>query len=523
MQNHSLSHDSAVLIIGGSLVGLSAALFLARRGVATIVIEKHHDSAPHPRAMGFTERTMEHYRAAGIGERIAQVPPQARLRRVRADSLTGAWHQETEWTPGETQERRASASPCAGAAIAQDRLEPILRSAATQQGADLRLGHELLAFRQDDQGVTAQVRVRDSGALVTLRAAYLIGADGAASPVRAALGIERQGIGHLRTLRSILVRCPGAEPYLARGITQFDIEQPGFTCFLTTSGDGRWALMFDQTQPVGDDLVALVRRALGQELAVEVLATGCWELAGRIADRFSQGRVFLAGDAAHQLPPTRGGFGANTGIDDAANLAWKLAMVVQGRSSPLLLDTYDEERRPIAWLRHQQTFARPDYAHWAKGTLEHAALFGNEAMELGQLQRSAAILGAGPDLPAAAHPDQWAGQPGTRIPHVWVEAGGRTLSTLDLATDGFVLLAQERSWIDAARARTGPAWPLRALQIGVDLVFPADASFAQRFGVGENGAVLVRPDALIAWRASGLAADPARTLADAMKQVALLA
>nr|WP_187364413.1 FAD-dependent monooxygenase [Massilia genomosp. 1] len=474
------------MIIGGSLVGLSAALFLARRGVATIVIEKHHDSAPHPRAMGFTERTMEHYRAAGIGERIAQVPPQARLRRVRADSLTGAWRQETEWTPGETQERRASASPCG-------------------------------------EGVTAQVRVRDSGAVLTLRAAYLIGADGAGSPVRTALGIERQGIGHLRTLRSILFRCPGAEPYLARGITQFDIEQPGFKCFLTTYGDGRWALMFDQTQPVGDDLVELVRRALGQDLAVEVLATGRWELAGRIADRFSQGRVFLAGDAAHQLPPTRGGFGANTGIDDAANLAWKLSRVVQRRSSPLLLDTYDAECRPIAWLRHQQTLARPDYAQWAKGTLEHEALFGNEAMELGQLQRSAAILGAGPALPAAAHPDQWAGQPGTRMPHVWIEAGGRTLSTLDLATDGFVLLAQDRSWIDAARAQTGPACPLRALQVGVEIVFPADASFEHRFGVAADGAVLVRPDALIAWRASRLAADPARTLADAIKQVAMLA
>lgn len=518
MQNHFPSDDSAVVIIGGSLVGLSAALFLARRGVATIVIDKHKGSAPHPRAIGFTERTMEHYRAAGIGERIAQAPSHARLRRVRADSLTGAWHQETEWTPGETQERRAGASPCSGAAIAQDSLEPIVRGAAAAHGADLRLGHELLGFEQDANGVTARVRVRDSGVEYTLRAAYLIGADGADSPVRTALGIERQGVGHLRTLRSILFRCPGAEPYLARGIKQFDIEQPGFKSFLTTYSDGRWALMFDETQPLGDDLVALVQRALGQDLALEVLATGRWELAGRIADRFSQGRVFLAGDAAHQLPPTRGGFGANTGIDDAANLAWKLAMVVQGRSSPLLLGTYDEERRPIAWLRHQQTFARPDYAHWAGAALAQAPLHGNEAMELGQLQRSAAIVGAGPELPPAAHPDQWAGQPGTRVPHVWVEAAGGTLSTLDLSADDFVLLAQDRRWIDAARAH---AWPLRALQVGVEIVFPSDASFAQSFGVGADGAALVRPDAIIAWRASGLAADPAAALADAMKQVAM--
>ena len=181
-----------------------------------------------------------------------------------------------------------------------------------------------------------------------------------------------------------------------------------------------------------DTLRAMVHRAVGRsDFEVDIITTGRWEMSALIADPFSAGRIFLAGDAAHTLPPTRGGYGANTGIVDAHNLAWKLASVLSGDSTPALLETYDAERRPIAWLRHQQTFARQDYAAVANGVAEGAPIYEDDAMELGELYRSGAVLGASDGLPPAALPETWAGQPGTRAPHLWIEREGERISTLE--------------------------------------------------------------------------------------------
>jgi 2-polyprenyl-6-methoxyphenol hydroxylase-like FAD-dependent oxidoreductase len=437
-----------VLIVGGSLVGLSASLFLRHHHVAHLLIDKHRGSAPHPRAMGFTEITMEHYRACGIADRIPQADPSARLRRVQVETLFGDWAGETEWTPGEPADRSAALSPCSGAAIAQDRMEPILRDAAVEAGAEMRLGVELIALTQDDARATAMVRDRADGNEDTITADWVIACDGADSMVRESLGITRSGVGHLRTLRSVLFRCRDADAVLDRGAQQFEIDQAGFRAFLTTYGDGRWVLMFDDDRERDtEELRAAVRRSLGRELPFEIITTGRWELAGRIADRYREGRVFLAGDAAHQLPPTRGGFGANTGIDDVWNLAWKLAAVLTGTARASLLGTYEAERHAIGWLRHQQTFSRPDYARWAPATFRAEPLFGNDAMEFGQLNRSAAIIGSSPELPAAAPPQVWAGQPGTRAPHVWKEGKVGTRSTLDLFGRDYVLLSANPAWM----------------------------------------------------------------------------
>ena len=323
-----------VLIIGGSLVGLSASLFLAWRGVPHILVEKHLGSSPHPRAMGFTETTIEHYRTVGIADRIPQSPPGKRLRRVKVASLSSDWISETDWTPGQAADRSHDLSPCTGAAIAQDKLEPILRNAAQELGAELRYGVELINFDQSAEKIWAQLRDRESGIEYKITADHLIAADGATSSIREILGIARSGVGHLRTLRSVLFRCPEADRYLERGAQQFEIEQEGFRGFLTTYGDSRWVLMFDDDKNRShEELSEAVRRALGSNMPFDIITTGQWEMAGRIANCYRQGQVFLAGDAAHQLPPTRGGFGANTGIDDVWNLAWKLERVVSGKAS----------------------------------------------------------------------------------------------------------------------------------------------------------------------------------------------
>ncbi|QRN98683.1 FAD-dependent monooxygenase [Archangium violaceum] len=512
--------STAVLVVGGGLVGLSAAMFLSWRGVPTVLVERHPGSSPHPRAIGYTPRTMELFRAVGLGARVPQAPADFRLRRSRVESLAGKWFEETPWTPEERRGPGLEYSPCAGAALSQDRLEPILREKAISLGADIRLETELLGFEQDADGVVASLRTRD-GREYAMRASYLVAADGHRSPIREALGIGRTGRGHIRTVRSVLFRAP-LEEYLRAGITQFNIDQPGLQAFLTTYGDGRWVLIFsDDEERDEGTLRALVSKAIGRtDLEVELITTGRWEMSALIADRFASGRVFLAGDAAHTLPPARGGYGANTGIDDAHNLAWKLSAVLSGASTPLLLDTYDAERRPIAWLRHGQLFARSDYAAVAAGTARDVPILDDSAVEFGQLYRSAAVLDAGDGLPPARRPEQWAGQPGTRAPHLWMFQGDERVSTLDLFQRTWVLLAEDERWCSAA-ARVGEQLGIevRCLRIGVDVRPSDEEAFRTAFGLGTGGASLIRPDGYVAWRAIELPEEPLRSLGEALGRV----
>jgi 2-polyprenyl-6-methoxyphenol hydroxylase-like FAD-dependent oxidoreductase len=511
-----------VLVVGGSLVGLSASLFLSWRGVSNIVIEKHEGSALHPRAMGFTERTMEYFTAVDLGEQIPQVVPGTRLRRAVVESLTGQWIRETVWTPESNAPTQGDAvTPHTGAAIPQDKLEPILRARATELGSQLLQGTELVSFEQDEEGVTVLVRNRATGEERSIRADYLVAADGASSSIREALGIAREGVGYLRTVGSVLFRCPEADQFLERGFQQFEIEQAGLRAFLTSYGDGRWVLMRTDGQDLdAQQLESLIWASLGKGFAIEVITTGRWEMAGRIATKYSEGRVFLAGDAAHQLPPTRGGFGANTGIDDVWNLSWKLAMVVVGKSSPALLDTYDAERRPIGWLRHQQTFARPDYAKWLKGPMEPQPLLSDIAMELGQLHRSAAVIGVSYDLPPAAHPSDWAGQPGVRAPYLEMTAAAGSTSTLDLVGKQFTLFAEDSRWLEAAsRVCASSGVPIVAVLIGKHAQADLD-EFRRRFGITSAGASLVRPDGIVGWRSVGGVSDADAALGYALREIA---
>jgi putative polyketide hydroxylase len=516
------AHDpesTQVLVVGGSLVGLAAAVFLAGHGVSVTVVEKHASSSTHPRAIGYTTRTLELFSAAGV-DLPATTQGHGPPRRAHVESLAGTWFDEFVWTPN-TAEPRGEYSPARATAIAQDRLEPILRNRAVALGADLRPSTEMTGFTQDDAGVSVTLQPRD-GARYRMRAQYVIAADGARSQIRDALGINRSGEGPLSIQRSILFRAP-IDHYLEHGVVQFEIKQPGLTAFLTTYSDGRWVLMLgDDVDRDPDQQRAVVRQAVGiPDLPVELLTTGRWELTALIADRFRSGRVFLAGDAAHQLPPNRGGYGANTGIEDAHNLAWKVAAVLRGDAAPTLLDTYDAERRPIAWLRHDQIFARSDYRAHLDAPASDVDIIDDIAMELGQLYRSSAVVGASGQLPPALRPDEWAGQPGTRAPHLALrESDGQTTSTLDLFQRDWVLLSQDSSWANVTAAA--------AEGLGIEAIFVAvDAekvlgpwTFQSAYGVASDGASLVRPDGYIAARWPTTPADPARELSDVLRRVA---
>jgi 2-polyprenyl-6-methoxyphenol hydroxylase-like FAD-dependent oxidoreductase len=450
---------------------------------------------------------------------------------VAAESLAGKWFAETEWSAGQAKSAPSRSppspqieySPCTGAAIAQDRLEPILRAKAIELGADVRLNTSLTAFQQDATGVTARLRQRD-GSEYDFRAQYLIAADGHSSPIRAALGIGQSGHGPMQTIRSVLFRAP-LDEYLAAGIAQFEIDQPGLKGMLTTYHDGRWLLMFSDDEERDEaTLRALVIRAIGRsDLDIEIITTGRWVLSALIADRFSSGRVFITGDAAHTLPPARGGYGANTGIEDSFNLAWKLASVLSGASTPKLLDTYDAERRPIAWLRHNQIFARKDYASVATDEEKKVAIVDDDAMELGQLYRSDAVLGAGDKLPPALRPEQWAGQPGTRAPHLWMTKDGEQLSTIDFLQKEWVLLTEDERWCAAADdASRELKFALQTWCVGKNLTSPTEAfrqEFRTAFGIGPAGASLIRPDGYVAWRSVDLPMDPSAVLASALARV----
>lgn len=528
MSQNPPTRSTAVLVVGGSLVGLSAAIFLAFHKVPIVVIERHQGSSKHPRAIGYTPRTMELYRAMGMEKQIPQVPSDFTLRRTRVESLAGKWFDESQWTDkigannhDKPPPQKIEYSPCSGAAIAQDYLEPILRERAIELGAELRYQNELISFSEDDEGITAVIRDKDD-VEYSIHSSYLIAADGSRSTIRQKLGIGREGRGHLQTLRSVLFRAPSLEQYLKTGITQFSIENPELKAFLTTYNDGRWVLMFsDDVERDEAELIAAVYKAAGKtDFDIEIITTGRWEMSALIADKFSAGRIFLAGDAAHTLPPNRGGYGANTGIEDVHNLAWKISHVLSGVSTPELLDTYDTERRPIAWLRHQQIFVRQDYkAHLKDNMASEQPIIDDDAMEFGQLYRSEAVLDAPEDRPPAMRPERWAGHPGTRAPHLWLTRQGRRISTLDLFQREWILLSESESWGEyLEQARQGLTVDVKHVHIGVD-VHPLDlTAFRDAFGISRNGASLVRPDGYVAWRTFGMPPDPITTLTDCLRQ-----
>jgi 2-polyprenyl-6-methoxyphenol hydroxylase-like FAD-dependent oxidoreductase len=509
--------STSVLVVGGGLVGLSTAMFLAWRGVPCVLAEKRAGSSAHPRAIGYTTRTIELLSSIGI-----ELPQHdgGGPRRARVESLAGQWFEEYPWSPGGASHPKIEYSPYHGTAVPQDQLEPILRDKAVELGADVRLDTELVDLVHANDDVTATLRHRD-GRETCLRAEYLVAADGVHSPLREKLGIGRSGQGLLAVQRSILFRAP-LDEYLEHGIVQFEIDQPGLSAFLTTYMDGRWVLMLsDDVERDDDELRAVIRQAVGRsDLEIELITSGRWELAALIADQFRVGRVFLAGDAAHQLPPNRGGYGANTGIEDAHNLAWKLEAVLSGRSTADLLDTYDAERRPIAWLRHEQIFARADYKARLQTAVADVPIIDDDAMELGQLYRSAAVLDAGPELPRALRPEQWAGQPGTRAPHLKVLIGDTEGSTLHVFQRGWVLLSEDRRWHGAAsRAGAELGVDLSFVHVGSDVKPIEPSAFQTAYGITTDGATLVRPDGYVAWRSVTHPTDATAALTDALRRV----
>lgn len=529
--------DTSVIIVGGSLVGLSTALFLSHHNIPVILLERHLGSSTHPRAIGYTTRTIELLHSVGAASKLPGVqwtggPP----RRIAVENLAGKWQNETHWTQNKQGGKPKGPPPSfktssnvEGVAIAQDKIEPVLRARAVELGAQLKLGYKVTEWSQDDNGV-AITAVDKDGIQIHVKGKYLIACDGGRSAIREKLGISRHGVGHIRWLRSVMFRAPPIQKYLDHGYSQFSIEgrDDGFEAFLTTYGDGRWMLARHETSeaPATDDEVYLrdlIRQAAGFDIPddeITIITTGRWEIGGSIADSFSSGRIFLAGDAAHTLPPNRGGYGANTGIADAHNLAWKLSAVLGGLSDAKLLDTYDAERRPVADVRHDQIFAREDFQKFVRDREwpgKEAEIIDDAAMEFGQIYRSSGIIGADDGLPLAKMPEEWKGQPGTRAPHVVLRRGGETSSTLDFFGKSWIVLSKDESWKDSTSAAAKASGiGLEFVQVGADIPEETEGEFERLFGLESTGATLVRPDGFVAWRAVEKPEDAQGDLAKAL-------
>ncbi|MEV5341630.1 FAD-dependent monooxygenase [Streptomyces sp. NPDC052676] len=532
--------ETPVLIVGGAVVGLSAALFLARRGIRPLLIERHPGTLGHPRARVINPRTVEIFRATGLEEEIfadrSLTSELSEKLMVRAETLAGP---EIFSTPmgDEAPELNADVTPCTWCSIDQDRLERLVARRAAELGADLRWSTELTALRQDEDGVTATLRSTATGEETTVRARYVIGADGVTSTVRQCLGIPVEGPGTLVHTVSVVFKADLSGPLRGRDLGLGYLDKPDTGTLLMPLDGSRWVFYTPYHPERGERLedfdearcVEAIRAAVGvpdlavEGLEVQIEKTGQkilgFEISAGLAERYRQGRVFLVGDAAHTMPPT-GAFGAATGIQDADNLAWKLAAVLHRTAGPDLLDTYQDERRPVARFTIDYALAelqershdeesddRPSYA----------------AAILGYRYPSGALIPEDEaETPAALDP-YTLGRPGTRAPHVTLRSRDKELSTLDLfGGDALVLLTGPRGtdWEHAA----GPA----AQRLGVDLdvhriggddVTDPAGDWARRYGVGSDGAVLVRPDGFVAWRSPGAAADPQQQLEDTLARV----
>jgi 2-polyprenyl-6-methoxyphenol hydroxylase-like FAD-dependent oxidoreductase len=527
--------DAPVLIAGGGLVGLSAAMFLGRHGIRSIVVERLERVSPLPRAAFFHMRTLEMFRAAGIEAEVVEGSqrdfiPDGGV--ILMDTVAG---RKLGDIIGDLNAGVDEVSPCRRVFLNQPTLEPILYERARRDGAVLWRGHEIADLRQDADGVSLTVRHVSTGAERVLRGRYLIGADGAHSRVRELVGLRFSGRPVFSNSITIYFTAD-LSPWLAgTGASIVYVKNPALSGFFRMNRAQTSGFLVINTvgdpglDPVAaanaaadireETLVRHVRTGVGvEDLAVRIDGVSRWRATAEVASGLRAGRVFLAGDAAHVMPPN-GGFGGNTGIHDAHNLAWKLALCLQGAAGDGLLDSYDAERLPVARFTAEQAFTRyvTRSAPWLQVSPPLASPAPDFDIEVGYVYRSNAAL-AEPGGPVEhADPRQTHGAPGTRLPHAWVERDGRRLSTLDLC-GSFVVLGGPRDagWCDAARAMASPA--VDAFVIGRD-VMPVDRDLAGAFGIGASGATLVRPDGFVAWRSAGSSGQPRLELGAALDRV----
>ncbi len=574
-----------VLIVGGGGCGLSASIFFSDHGVGHLLVERHPGTSTIPKAHYLNQRSMDIFRQHGIdGPVVEQGASLEKFGKVRwLTSLAGDGaldarliHEMDAFGGGALRETYAAAGPILPVKLPQVRLEPILRRYAEQRNPGrIRFGHELVAFSDEGDRVLAEVRDVETGEITTVAAQYLVAADGGRM-VGAALGVQMQGLPSLVHVTTA---------YFSADLSAWWRDGTLITHFLNpydrdlssnliemgpTWGKSceEWVMHFPPGNPAGLDEQAVapkIREVLGLpglELTLHQVAH--WTVEAVLADRYRDGRVLLAGDAAHRQPPTVG-LGLNSGIQDAHNLAWKLGAVLTGRAHDSLLDTYEAERRPVArhnidWAMsaasHHQAILdaiglghnvppqrrAPMFSAYFDPSPIGAAVRGRAAeifgthrggcqahdMEIGFAYEEGAVIPDGSQPPPRApmrdvyHSTT---RPGHVLPHVWIERGGRRLSTHDLTgtATSFALLTGPggAAWCEAA-AQVAEKFsiPIVAAHIGNGGEFTdVDGGWETVRQITDEGAILVRPDNHVAWRSMSGSDNPAGVLANAVSRI----
>lgn len=580
-----------VLIVGGGGCGLTSSIFLSAHGIETLLVERHEAPGRMPKARYVNQRTMEIFRQFGLEEKINAVAmPLQYISRIRwCTTLAGngpldrkEFYSIDSFGGGHLTDY-ARHSPCSALLYPQVRMEPLLRAEAERLApGSLRYGHELVSIAQDTQGVTAIIRNRSNGEEYRVHADYAIAADGGKT-IGSIIGARLEGPTNLVHV---------VTAYFKADLSKWWDDDHAMTTWFVNPEGGSWAsgvlgklgptrfdrhseewmfhFNFRPDDPTRFDEAALIPRMREllkvPDLDVEILGIGHWTVEGVLADHYRFGRIFLAGDAAHRHTPTTG-LGLNSAIQDAHNLAWKLAAVLRGQASDTLLDSYEAERRPVAarnvaWAlltfsnhaitdagiglvrgnaevsRSNMTafFADTDDGRTRRARLNeimriHRTEFQAHDIELGYFYEHGGVVLDGTFAPER---DPMGGKyipttrPGHRLPHAWLQSRDRTrLSTLDLIDPhGFLLLvgAASAAWRAAAdEIGAIDGMPLSVVSIGSELddvdYLDTDRTWSYDRETAADGAILVRPDGHVAWRSRAAKENPAAILRQALEKV----
>jgi 2,4-dichlorophenol 6-monooxygenase len=582
--------ETRVLIVGGGGAGLTASMLLSQSGIDHILVSALPHTSVLPKAHVLNQRTMEIFEEVGVAQRILErsTPPE--------NMKATAWYAGVignhdgygrrlgrleVWGGGYTDPDFIAASPFRTANLPQIRLEPLLKTRAEELGGDIRFGHEVTGYQQDADGVTAEIKIRETGETYRIRAGYLLGCDGGRTIGKLA-GIELDGQRNLMRMVSTHITYDFSkylkdEDVLIRWLVNPDFGGSWASGVLVAMGPDHWGTRSEEwvfhlqfameDESALDDAKVLerMRVTLGiPDFSPKINCISRWTMEGVLANKFQSGRVFVVGDAAHRHPPT-GGLGLNSAVHDAYNLCWKLAAVLRGTAERSLLETYGAERRPVdaanieaavnSALNHftidqalhlsreksaeenwnairplwQDMPDSPQKRHALNSAIVSQTMeFRHHNVEFGYVYDSHAIVRDG--TPARVPLDKVriyepSTKPGHPLPHAWIEKGGDRIALNTLVHGGkLVLIAGENGqpWIDAAaKVAKQLGVDLTAVRIGIlggDYV-DARCAWTKQREISAEGAVLVRPDRYIGFRSIGAAEDPEATLAAALRQI----